>query len=175
MKFLGFNKVLCLSPHPDDVEYSMSGTILKHPNTKFEILTLTIGGDHDNTNIHPRKREVVNFWEGVGNVELKFGIGGFFKEQAEDTWINLIETKFLNDHDAIFLTSNEDSHLEHRFLSNFGYALTRIKPISLLEYMSPSTLRSWQPNTFVNITDHLEEKKKRLKKFVSQQERSYFK
>ena len=29
MKFLGFNKVLCLSPHPDDVEFGMMGTILK--------------------------------------------------------------------------------------------------------------------------------------------------
>ena len=34
-KFLNFNKVLCLSPHPDDVEYSMLGTILKYNGTKF--------------------------------------------------------------------------------------------------------------------------------------------
>ena len=28
-KLLGFNRELCLSPHPDDVEYSMYGAILK--------------------------------------------------------------------------------------------------------------------------------------------------
>ena len=39
MKFLGFDKVLCLSPHPDDVEYSMSGTILKYKDTHFDIVT----------------------------------------------------------------------------------------------------------------------------------------
>jgi hypothetical protein len=40
MKLLGFNKVLCLSPHPDDVEYSMLGTILKYTDTQFYLLQL---------------------------------------------------------------------------------------------------------------------------------------
>ena len=42
MKFLGFNKVLCLSPHPDDVEFGMMGTILKYTNTVFDILCLSL-------------------------------------------------------------------------------------------------------------------------------------
>ena len=37
MRLFNFNRVLCLSPHPDDVEYSMLGTIMKYSNTKFEI------------------------------------------------------------------------------------------------------------------------------------------
>ena len=44
MKFLNFNRVLCLSPHPDDVEYSMLGTIIKHSSTTFDVLCLTKGG-----------------------------------------------------------------------------------------------------------------------------------
>ena len=62
MKFLGYNKVLCLSPHPDDVEYSMSGTIIKYSDTQFDIVTLTHGGDFDSTNDNPRKNEVSDFW-----------------------------------------------------------------------------------------------------------------
>ena len=31
-KFLNFNKVLCLSPHPDDVEYAMLGSMIKFKN-----------------------------------------------------------------------------------------------------------------------------------------------
>jgi len=49
MKFLGLNKVLCLSPHPDDVEFGMMGTILKYYDTHFDILCLSSGGDFDNT------------------------------------------------------------------------------------------------------------------------------
>ena len=38
MKLLQFNKVLCLSPHPDDVEYSMSATIKKFQDTQFDLI-----------------------------------------------------------------------------------------------------------------------------------------
>ena len=38
MKFLGYDNVLCISPHPDDTEYSMMGTILKYWDTMFTCL-----------------------------------------------------------------------------------------------------------------------------------------
>ena len=38
MKFLDFNKVLCLSPHPDDVEYGMLGSMMKYKNTIKKVL-----------------------------------------------------------------------------------------------------------------------------------------
>ena len=174
MKFLGFNKVLCLSPHPDDVEYSMSGTIFKYRDTHFDIITLTSGGDFDKTNTNPRKNEVINFWKEIDNVSLQFGYDSPFKCMDEAAWVNYIETNFLLNHEAILLTSDHDSHFEHRFVSKFGYALARIKPISLIEYMSPSTQRMWQPNLFVDISVQYTQKKLRLNSFTSQKDRSYF-
>ena len=52
MKFLNLEKVLCLSPHPDDVEIGMMGTIFRHDETKFDILCLTKGRakGYDETN-----------------------------------------------------------------------------------------------------------------------------
>ena len=47
MKFLNYDRVLCLSPHPDDVEYGMLGTILKYKDTNFQILNVSRGGDFD--------------------------------------------------------------------------------------------------------------------------------
>ena len=47
MKFLNYDKVLCLSPHPDDAEYGMLGTIMKYKDTKFDIVVLSQGGDFD--------------------------------------------------------------------------------------------------------------------------------
>ena len=44
MKFLNLNKVLCISPHPDDVEVGMMGSVIKHKDTHFDILCLTKGG-----------------------------------------------------------------------------------------------------------------------------------
>ena len=63
MKLLGFNKVLCLSPHPDDVEYSMLGTILKYTDTQFYLLQLAQGGDCDETTGKERLVEVENVWK----------------------------------------------------------------------------------------------------------------
>ena len=46
---LEFNRVLCLSPHPDDVGTKMSGTILGCTDTVFDIVCLSNGGDCDTT------------------------------------------------------------------------------------------------------------------------------
>ena len=179
MKFLNFNKVLCLSPHPDDVEYSMSGTIIKNYDTIFDILCLTQGGDCDVTTSNSRLDEVRNSWESTGiiNINLYFSPNKFLKEKGEDEWVNYIETNFINkiDYDCICTTSAYDSHFEHKTVSNLGWPLTRIKSISLVEYCSPSTLENWIPNTFIDVSEAYKLKLKMLKEFTSQQHRSYFK
>jgi N-acetylglucosamine malate deacetylase 1 len=174
MKFLGFDKVLCLSPHPDDVEYSMGGTILKCKDTQFDILTLTYGGDNDMTNVSNRQLEVHEFWSDISNANPTFIGNHKMKEYDEAGWVHLIENTTLTDHNAIVTPSSLDSHFEHRFVSNFGLALTRIRPISLLEYMSPSTQRDWIPSVYVDITQQYDKKLELLKTFKSQQQRSYF-
>jgi hypothetical protein len=63
MKFLDFNKVLCISPHPDDVEYSMLGTIMKHQDTEFDLFQLAQGGDCDPSTNKERLIEVENVWK----------------------------------------------------------------------------------------------------------------
>ena len=40
MQFLNSEKILCISPHPDDTELSISGSIMKFNHTKFDILCL---------------------------------------------------------------------------------------------------------------------------------------
>ena len=179
MKFLGFNKVLCLAPHPDDVEYSMGGTIIKHYNTHFDILCLTQGGDCDETTSDSRLDEVRNSWESTGiiNINLHFSPYKLLKEKGEDEWVNYIETNFVNknNYDCICTTSAHDSHFEHKTVSNLGWPLTRIKSISLVEYYSPSTLENWTPNTFIDVSETYKLKLNMLKEFTSQQHRSYFK
>ena len=177
-KFLNFNRVLCLSPHPDDVEYSMSGTILKHVDTHFDILCLTQGGDCDVTTHKSRLSEVVDAWSKTSNdnFSLHFTDYKLLKELGEDEWVNYIEQEFILKHkyDCIITPSQFDSHFEHKLVCNLGYALTRIQPISLVEYYSPSTLETWVPNVFIDITNQYDIKLKMLSQFISQQHRSYF-
>ena len=106
MKFLNFNKVLCLSPHPDDVEYSMGGTVIKFKDTHFDILCLTQGGDCDKTTSSNRLDEVKNSWDAAKpyprsvrqkyNWALHFSKHKFLKDLGDDEWFNFIETNFIN-------------------------------------------------------------------------------
>ena len=179
MKLLNFNRVLCLSPHPDDVEYSMGGTIIKNSDTIFDVLCLTQGGDCDITTNSSRLNEVKKSWNStlINNINLYFTPYQFLKNIGEDEWVNYIEKNFIDkyDYDCIFTPSSQDSHFEHKIVSSLGWPLTRVKSISLIEYYSPSTLESWMPNLFVDIFKVYDIKLKMLKLFTSQQHRSYFK
>ena len=176
MKFLGFGKVLCLSPHPDDVEFGMMGTILKYTDTHFDILCLSQGGGFDKTTSEIRLKEIKDVWGGQPNVSLFFSECKFIEDLKHEAWVNYIEIKFLNegDYDCIFAPTNKDSHFEHKKVNQLAAPLTRIKNLSIIEYRTPSTLDSWLPNTFVDITDFFDEKHIKLRKFISQNRRWYF-
>lgn len=176
MKFLNFNRALCLSPHPDDVEYGMAGTILKCNKTEFDLLSLTYGGDFDASTNESRRDEIREFWEGCPNVNLFFSPHNKLKEIDTAAWINYIEVNFLNkwDYDVIFVPPYLDSHFEHGIVSPFGVALTRNKPISVIEYCSPSALETWISNLYVDVADTCAKKSMLLRSFKSQKNRPYF-
>jgi len=178
MKFLNFNRVLCLSPHPDDVEYSMSGTVLKYSDTRFDILCLTQGGDCDSTTSKERLQEVLDAWSvsEADNYTLLFSDAKFLRDKDIDQWVNYIETNFTNlyEYDCIMTTSDCDSHFEHIIVSSLAAPLARIKPYSIIQYRSPSTLEKWTPNLFVSLKEFYYIKCNMLKQFISQQSKPYF-
>ena len=176
MKFLGYDNVLCISPHPDDTEYSMMGTILKYSDTMFTCLQLCQGGDLDETTGKNRLFEVENVWEETecSNVNLVFTEAKYMRDMLEEEWINFIERKLSPNLDAIVLPNEHDSHFEHRLVAGFGKALIRSSPITLIQYKSPSTDQTWVPNLFVDIEEEYDIKLEALKKFESQQHRYYF-
>lgn len=181
MKLLGFNKVLCLSPHPDDVELGMLGTILKYSNTHFDILCMTKGGakGFDSTNNLNRLSEVKNAWglSNTNNVSIILSDCDYFEDKnGTPGWVNWLENNFTlkKEYNCIFLPTCDDSMYEHKFVNSLGFPLVRVKPISLIEYKTVSTLNTWQPNMFIDISKKYKTKLKCLKEFKSQQNKSYF-
>ena len=178
MKFLNFNRVLCLSPHPDDTEYSIAGVVLKHQDTHFDILCLTQGGDCDITTGVARTQEVINSWNAanINNYTLHFSDVKYLKEKAVDEWIYYIEQNFTKkfEYDCIMTTSEYDSHFEHVLISSFAAPLARVNPYSIIQYRSPSTLDKWTPNLFVSLKEFYYIKKKMLNEFKSQTHHGYF-
>tara|TARA_B100000902_G_scaffold55302_2_gene61991 strand:+ start:1358 stop:2005 length:648 start_codon:yes stop_codon:yes gene_type:complete len=180
MKFLNLEKVLCLSPHPDDVEIGMMGTIMRHEETHFDVLCLTKGGakGFDETNKLNRRDEVDAVWNraNVLNTNVYHSKYDYFEDTTEPGWINYIENKFVKpkDYDCIMIPTSEDSMFEHRFVNKFGSALCRFSDISLIEYRSFSTLNSWLPNLFIDMDDEYVRKEISLKLFTSQLHKIYF-
>lgn len=174
MKFLNNDKVLCLSPHPDDVEYSMAGTILKFKDTQFDIAILTMGGDVDVTRSIKRFEEVKNFWKDVENVKITYLKNLQPNEYSDDVAIDMIENEYdMSTYNSIFIPSKEDTHFYHRKINSLGKSLCRVAKFNLYEYFTPSAEPSWIPNLIVEI-DRYQEKKDRLKEFKTQTFRRYF-
>ena len=114
-KFLNFNKVLCLSPHPDDIEISMSATISKFSDTKFDILCLSHGTSTDITSTSNRILEVERFWQLLqcNNITLIRSDVKYFESMSSAQWITYLDKIVANNYDAICTTSAHDSHQEH--------------------------------------------------------------
>ena len=174
MKFLNFNKVLCLGAHPDDVEYGMLGSMCKFTDTEFDILVLSEGGDFDKSTGKDRQKECQSIWNKIQNVNGGFTNIKHVVNHQEDEWVNILESggHVSEDYDCIFTLPNEDSHFEHRIVNGMTPALVRHKKIGIISYRTPSTLDSWIPNFYVEID--LEEKIEHLKEFGSQLSKPYF-
>jgi len=176
-KFLNFNKVLCISPHPDDIEISMSATINKYCDTKFDIVCLSNGTATDITSNPQRLLEVEQFWKSFkcDNVTLIQTDVKYFESMTLAQWITYLDTIVANDYDAICTTSALDSHQEHIFVNGLISPLTRNKPISIIEYKSPSTLHAWTPNYFVECSNQYKLKCNILRTaFTTQLDSPYF-
>ena len=144
-----------------------------------------------------RQNECKRVWENIDNIEGHFiEDSKFIKDKDEDEWVNLLETKFdISEYDCIISPSSDDSHFEHKIVSDFTYALVRRSKCGIIQYKSPSTLDNWTPNFFVDLSvlqhrdkedGHSQDthtlfgaflwyiKLNKLKRFESQQDKSYF-
>ena len=175
MLFLITKKILCISPHPDDIELSMSGTIFKYSETSFDILCLTSGSKGDSTSSSKRIDEVKNFWEKIDNVNLIFSDVSFSNEKSEEEWLNYLDSILdKNNYDMIISPPKHDSHFEHVLFYNVCLASIRHKPVSLLTYNTISTQKNWIPDIFVDITTNYDQKWERINScFISQKSHRY--
>ena len=196
MKFLNFDKVLCLSPHPDDVEYGMLGSIAKFKDTQFDVLTMSIGGNFDKSSSKSRYKECEDVWADIDNLKGEFFDLDYLKNMSEDEIITKVESKYdMSEYQAIFIPPEEDTHQDHKRISMIGKSLTRKSKCGIIDYKTPHTLDHWTPNFFIDLNSivnrsksngHSQEthilfqaaiwyiKLNKMKRFVSQQHQPYF-
>ena len=170
-------KILALAPHADDVEIAMGGTIAKlSKQNDVTIITSIIPSENHlgkknqymvenrlkeqekSAKILGAKLEVLNF----NQYEFKFSRKYI---QIFDAIINK------NNPDIIFCCWEHDTHQDHKTLAQITYSVLRKNDISLYAYeaMLPGGLNAntFDPQLFVDISNHIKVKIKALKQFKS--------
>lgn len=151
--------VLAVGAHPDDAELGCGGTLALHKRNGDKVYVLVLSRGEASGN--PRVREI----ECRKSAEM-LGVDGLFFGDLEDARISdgletiLVIEKVIDEvkPDVIYTHSYKDTHQDHR---NASYAtLSAGRNIrKILMYESPSSLRDFVPQVFIDIDETFEIKK----------------
>lgn len=167
-------KILSIGAHPDDVEIGMAGTILKH-NAKDQdvhILPCTLGGvSGDPVTRREEAQEAAHILDAELHI-LDYPVSK----------LNRISTEFVREikkivedinPDRVYTHSPYDYHQIHVTVSEAVLRASKdINQILFYEYLS-STTPEFNPDAFVDITEHIGLKIKSIEAHKSQSNRTY--
>ncbi|KHE91394.1 MAG: PIG-L family deacetylase [Candidatus Scalindua rubra] len=149
--------ILAIGAHPDDIEFGCGGTLSKYNEQghKVYMLVLSKGGKGGDSNV--RQKEQEKSARILGAEKLHFGKHMDTEIVQNQELITEIED-FLKDikPDFIFVHYLDDTHQDHRNLSNSTISATRYVH-NVLFYEGPTT-QNFTPNVYVNITSTLDKK-----------------
>jgi LmbE family N-acetylglucosaminyl deacetylase len=169
---LQFKRILAVGAHPDDLEYSCLGFLLKHKELGSDIFAYvaSLGGLNDETSGIRRKEES----------DKALSLHGFHKSQTSNSNFDYfeIESEIRNlvlkfDIDCVLVHSSYDTHQDHRNVHDITLSSIRRTGVSLIEYRSVSTTREFIPNLQIGIDDFMDLKVKTLGIHKSQQTKVY--
>jgi len=170
--------VLALSPHADDVEIAMGGTIAKYVSEGHNVTILTailpkenISGDIDNFMRENRRKEQEKSAK-ILSANLEILDLDPYDFRFNRKYIKLFDQKIKSlNPDIIFSCWEHDTHQDHKNLANIVFSATRKNNISLNMYetMLPGGLNhySFNPQYFVNISKFIDKKNEALKAYES--------
>ena len=163
--------ILVFGAHPDDVELSCSGTIIKHikKGLKIGIIDLTRGELGTRGTIETRDKETNNASKILG-IQIRENMNfkdGFF-ENSEKNKIELIKKIRKYQPDIVITNATSDRHPDHGRASNltiescFLSGLEKIKtnqkvwrPSHIYHYIQYNNIL---PDVVVDITDEMDQK-----------------
>ena len=170
--------IIVLSPHADDVEIAMGGTIAKYVDEGHNITIITailpkedLEGNTDEFMNKNRRKEQKKSANILGaNLEILDLDPYDFAFNRK--YIKLFDQKIKSyKPDMIFSCWEHDTHQDHKNLAKILFAVTRKNNISLNMYeaMLPGGINtySFNPQYFINISKYIDLKIKALKAYKS--------
>jgi LmbE family N-acetylglucosaminyl deacetylase len=165
--------ILAIGAHPDDIEYGCGGALLKlaaHKHNNIYLFVATHGEFGGEADVRIKEQEKAA--ELLGAKEIFWG--GFMDTRLEvgrELIGRIEEVEQKCKPDLIFVNYPDDEHQDHRYLTESTVVAARYCKKVL--FYEDYTCRNYQPHTFVDISDVLEDKIKLLKVHKSQVERDY--
>ena len=170
--------IVALSPHADDVEIAMGGTIARYVSEGHNVTIITailpkenIDGNIDNFMSKNRREEQEKAAKILGaNLEiLDLDPYDFCFNRK---YVKLFDQKILSyKPDIIFSCWEHDTHQDHKNLSDILFSIARKNNISInmYEVMLPGGLNtySFNPQYFVNISNFVDIKREAIKSYKS--------
>ena len=159
--------ILAIGAHPDDIEFGCGGTLSKYSEQGHKVYMLVLSKGDKGGDPEIRQKEQEKSARILGAEKLYFGKHVDTEIVQNQELITEIED-FLKDikPDFIFVHYFDDTHQDHRNLSNSTISATRYIQ-NVLFYEGPTT-QNFTPNVYVDITNALDKKYECLEAHVSQ-------
>lgn len=170
--------ILVLSPHADDAELGMGGTIAKLVKQKNNVTILTailpkenLSGKVDKYMENKRYKEQVNSSKLLGARLQTLNLNPYdFKFNRE--YVKIFDEKIKKiQPDMIFSCWEHDTHQDHKTLANIIFSVSRKNNISLYMYeaMLPGGINTnaFNPQLFIDISQFMKTKIKSINCYKS--------
>jgi LmbE family N-acetylglucosaminyl deacetylase len=173
-------RILVLAPHTDDGELGCGGSIARFVEEGASVYCVAFSIAEDSVPAGFAKEALaIEFTQAMQALGLKPAQIRFhrfrvrhFPEYRQQILQTLIDLRSELEPDIIFLPSLNDIHQDHQVISNEG--LRAFKKSSILGYEMPWNNIVFETRCFVELKEHhIELKVAALKKYASQQHRSY--
>ena len=171
--------ILAIGAHPDDIEISCLGYLLKQNKenkSKVFVFILSSGSLYDYTSGLKRIKESREALACIKNLNFNYignkGIKISDYEKISNKIRKLILSTSINE---ILVHDPNDTNQEHRLVYDIVKTATRRLSINLIRYRSMSYSNNFKANLYVDIKNYIITKKKSLKLHKSQQFHEYFK
>ena len=173
---MNFNSILAIGAHPDDIEYSCFGFLLKEQKLGSKINAYVVSPDSLTKNPIGDKRieESMNAFRLIPDANLT--IRNKNNIVIDDYQIIADQIRTLvqeNNVDLVLVHSPNDTMQEHRLLHEITMSALRRLPVSIFLYKSPSVSNSFVSNFIVDIKNEYHEKVNALSEHKTQSNKEY--
>lgn len=171
-------KVLIISPHPDDMEIWMGGTVAKYVTEGCSIrsIILTAGqrtprpgiiSDEDMINLREHEIGVAHEVLGVKDFE-SFGLSNVTDPENDESVREIIRTELQGNYDKVYAPYLTDSHPTHRRIAEIVKLTADDLSISSEIWGYDGWNLLSDPDMYIDITDFVDQKVAAVKKYESQ-------